>query len=73
MCQRKTISGLSKELFVEHERKRGKNKDVKKYYISNSRHFRARTRQVEISAEIGIFFKNVTVSFLASFVVLMPF
>ncbi|XP_071858621.1 uncharacterized protein isoform X5 [Bombus fervidus] len=61
MCQRETTSSLSKELFVEHERKWGKNKDMKKYYISNTRHFRARTRQVEISEEIGIFFLNSVV------------
>lgn len=73
MCQRKTTSGLSKELFVEHERKWGKNKDVKKYYISNTRYFRARTRQFKTAEEIGIFFKHVRVSLLVSFVVPMPF
>lgn len=73
MCQRETTNSLSKELLVEHERKWGKNKDVKKYYISNTRHFRARTRQFKIAEEIGVFLKNVGVSFLVSFVVLMPF
>lgn len=73
MCQRETTNSLSKELLVEHERKWGKNKDVKKYYISNTRHFRARTRQFKTAEEIGVFFKNVGVSFLVSFIVLMPF